>query len=198
MQQSAQYRRKQYFVAKRFQLKYVGMILALAFLTAIMCSYLIYYTMMVTMGDKLANVYPQGRLMSIVNMVNLRILLSMILVSPIIAAIGIYASHRIAGPIGRIERFLGDMANGNYTQILTLRKKDELRFLVNGINGVVDSVRATVKKTKSHVGDLSTSMENVRKVAQSKPVNHEALEKALGKLNEDISVLKQEVEKYKV
>ena len=77
MQDSAKYRRKQYLIAKNFQLKYVGMILLLVSLTAIMCSYVIYYTMMLMMGDKLANVYPQGRLISIVNMVNFRILFSM-------------------------------------------------------------------------------------------------------------------------
>ena len=83
MRQAATYRRTQYFIAKKFQLKYVGMILMLVSLTAVICSYVIYYTMMLTMGDKLANVYPQGRLISIVNMVNFRILLSMLLVAPL-------------------------------------------------------------------------------------------------------------------
>lgn len=198
MQQGAKYRRKQYFVAKKFQLKYVGTILALVFLTAIMCSYLVYYTMMVIMGDKIANVYPQGRLMSIVNTVNIRILVSMLLLTPIITIIGIFASHKIAGPIDRIERFLGSMAGGDFSQVLTLRKKDELISLVNGINGVVNSVKSTVKRANAHIDDLSTSMDNVKKLAQSKPVNHEALDKALNKLHEDVSVLKSEVKKYKV
>lgn len=198
MQQGAKYRRTQYFVAKKFQLRYVGMILALVFLTAIMCSYLIYYTMMVTMGDKLANVYPQGRLMSIVNTVNARILVSMLLVAPLITVIGIYASHKIAGPIDRIERFLGSMAGGDFSQILTLRKKDELISLVNGINVVSDSVKTTVKKAKVQIDDLLISMESVKRLAQSKPVNHDALDKALSKLTEEVSVLKREVQKYKV
>ena len=198
MHQSAEYRRKQYFVAKKFQLKYVGMILALVFLTAIMCSYLIYYTMMVTMGDKLANVYPQGRLMSIVNMVNIRILISMLLAAPLITVLGIYASHKIAGPIDRIERFLGSMAGGDFSQTLALRKNDELIYLVSGINGVVDSMKATVKKEKAAIDSISVSMENLRRLGTFKPVNDVALDQALDKLNEEVSVLRREVEKYNI
>ena len=198
MKQGTTYRRTQYLVAKRFQLKYAGMILLLVSLTAVMCSYVIYYTMMLTMGDKLANVYPQGRLISIVNMVNFRILLSMLLVSPIVVMIGIYASHKIAGPIYRIEKFLGSMADGDLSRPLTLRRNDELMNLAGGINKVVDSIKVIVKKEKSAIDSISTSMENLRRLGAAKPVNNAALEHALDKLNEEVSVLRGEVEKYKI
>ncbi len=198
MQQNVKYRRTQYLVAKKFQLKYTGLILLLAFLAAVMCSYVIYYTMMVTMGEKMANVYPQGRLMSIVNMVNLRILFSMLLVAPLIVIIGIFASHKIAGPIFRIEKFLGSMADGDYSSPIILRKNDELIPLANGINKVVDSVKATVKREKTQLDKISASSENLRKIAESKPINHSSLNKALDKLNEEVASLNKELEKYKV
>ena len=198
MKQGATYKRTQYLIAKKFQLKYVGMILLLVSLTAVMCSYVVYYTMMLTMGDKLANVYPQGRLISIVNMVNLRILFSMLLVAPLVIIVGIYASHKIAGPIYRIEKFLGSMADGDLSLPLTLRRNDELMSLANGINRVIDSVSATVKKENAAIGSISTSMENLRMLAASKPVNGAALDSALDKLNEEVSILRREVEKYKV
>jgi methyl-accepting chemotaxis protein len=198
MKQESTYRRTQYLVAKKFQLRYIGMILLLVSLTAVMCSYVIYYTMMLTMGDKLANVYPQGRLISIVNMVNFRILLSMLLVVPLVVMIGVYASHKIAGPIDRIEKFLGSMANGDLSMPLTLRRNDELIFLAGGINRVIDSVKATMKKEKIAIGSISASMESLRKLATSEPVNRAALDQALDKLNEEVSVLRGEVEKYKI
>ena len=198
MRQGTTYRRTQYLVAKKFQLRYVGMILLLVSLTAVMCSYVIYYTMMLTMGDKLANVYPQGRLISIVNMVNFRILLSMLLVAPLAVVIGIYASHKIAGPIFRIEKFLGSMAGGDLSSPLNLRRNDELISLANGINRVIDSVKATVNKEKAAIGSISISMENLRRLATSEPVNRAALDQALDKLNEEVSVLRSEVEKYKI
>jgi len=198
MKQGANYKRTQYLIAKKFQLKYVGMILLLVSLTAVMCSYVIYYTMMLTMGDKLANVYPQGRLISIVNMVNFRILLSMLLVAPLVTMIGIYASHKIAGPIYRIEKFLGSVAGGDLSLPLTLRRNDELMSLASGINKVIDSVKSTMSKENAAIANISMSMENLRRLATAKPVNNAALDLALDKLNEEVSVLRREVEKYKI
>ncbi len=198
IRQGATYKRTQYLIATKFQLKYIGMILLLVSLTAIMCSYVIYYTMMLTMGDKLANVYPQGRLISIVNMVNLRILFSMLLVAPIVVMIGIYASHKIAGPIYRIEKFLGSMADGNLSIPLTLRRNDELMSLASGVNKVIDSMKSTVSKESAAIASISISMENLRRLATAKPVNNAALDLALDKLNEEVSVLRREVEKYKI
>ena len=198
MNQGATYKRTQYFIAKKFQLKYVGMILLLVSLTAVMCSYVIYYTMMLTMGDKLANVYPQGRLISIVNMVNFRILMSILLVAPLVVIIGIYASHKIAGPIYRIEKFLGSMANGDISLPLTLRRNDELMSLASGINRVIDSVKESVNKERTALGNISMSMDNLRKFGAAKSVDYAAFDQMLDKLNEEVSALRTEVEKYKI
>ena len=198
MQESAKYRRTRYFVAKKFQLKYVGLILLLVSLTAIICSYVIYYTMMLTMGDKLANVYPQGRLIAIVNMVNLRILFVMLFGAPIIVMTGIYASHKIAGPIYRIEKFFESVAGGDFSMPITLRKNDELRSLTDGINKVVDSVNTTLKKEKSDLDRVSTSLGNLRGICKARPIDSGALDKALNELNEEILILHREVERYKI
>jgi methyl-accepting chemotaxis protein len=198
MKQAATYRRTQYLVAKKFQLKYAGTILLLVSMTAVMCSYVIYYTMMLTMGDKLANVYPQGRLISIVNMVNLRILFSMLLISPIVVMIGIYLSHKIAGPIYRIERFLASMAEGDLSKPLTLRRNDELMSLASGINIVLNSMKASVDKEKATIGNISTHMEQLRRIAASDTISSADLDKVLDKLNEEVSALRIETEKYKI
>lgn len=198
MQERTRYKRKQYIVAAKFQLKYAGMILLLVFLTGILCSYVVYYTSMIVLGDKLASVYPQGHLVSIVSAVNSRILLSLILISPIIFMIGIFASHKIAGPIFRIEKTLDGMAKGDYSAPITLRKNDELVALANGINKVMESMRETVKKEKKEIGGLSASLDDLKKVCGSKPVNHDALDKAIDKLSGEVSALRKEIERYKV
>src|SRR3989338_11420234 len=134
MERKRKYVRRQYIIAKKFQFKYVGLILALMFATAALCSYVVYYTSMVGLGEKLANVYPQGRLVAIVRIVNSRILLSVILVTPLVALIGVFLSHRIAGHIYRMERFLAKIALGDLTSRIVLRNKDELITLADGIN----------------------------------------------------------------
>lgn len=198
MQGKVGYKRKQYLVAKKFQLKYIGLILLLVFLTGILCSYVVYYTSMLLLGDKLANVYPQGRLISIVNMVNSRILLSLLLVTPLVVVIGIYASHRIAGPIYRIEKFLNDMASGELSERLTLRRNDELVSLADGINRVGESLKVTIKQGREHLITTAVSLDALRKVAQSKSIDRSALENTIEKIGDGLDKVNKELAKYKV
>ena len=182
------FKRKQYIVAKKFQLKYVGIILLLMFLTAALCSYVVYYTSMMLMGEKLANVYPQGRLMHIVKLVNFRILLSVILVTPLVAVIGIFLSHRIAGPIGRMEKFLANMAAGDLSSRIFLRQGDELIMLADSINKLADSLESTVRNQKAQLGTISKELDQLKR---SKP-------QEIAKLEGEISSLIKELERFKV
>lgn len=192
------FRRKQYFIATRFQVKYIGLILLLIFLTATLCSYVVYYTSMISMGEKLANVYPQGRLMAIVNTVNTRILFSLILITPLVAMIGLFLSHRIAGPIYRMERFLNDVAGGDLTQRLTLRKKDELINLANGINNVVDSLKKTVIVKKGHLEKISMELEKLKIAIEAIPIDKPTVSGLVKKVTNEADGLKNELKRYKM
>lgn len=198
MQGNPVYKRKQYIVAAKFQLRYIGLILMLVFLTGILCSYVVYYTSMMLLGDKLANVYPQGRLISIVNMVNIRILMSLLLITPLVVVIGIYASHKIAGPIYRIERFLSGMASGEFSNQLTLRKNDELVSLAEGINIVSESIKTGIAQEKERITKANVALDSLRRIAQSKPVDQAALEGAIEKVGEELTKTNTELDKYKV
>lgn len=194
----AGYRRKQYFIATRFQLKYVGLILALMFLTAAFCSYIVYYTSMLSMGEKLASVYPQGRLISIVKAVNFRILVSLILITPLVAMIGIFLSHRIAGPIFRMEKFLNGVAAGVLTERLILRKKDELMNLANGINNVVDSVKDSVLKEKECVQKASIEANKLKMIIESNKIDKDVARDLIDKIQNEMLKLTNELEKYRI
>ncbi len=139
------YRRKHYIVRKKFQLKYVGLIVAAVLLSVLISGYTIYYNSWVLLGSKLANVYPQGMLMQIFRSVNTRLVVTMVFVTMLCAGIGILASHRIAGPVFHMIRFLGSVTNGDYSKRLHLRKKDELQDLAEAINKLVDKLESEKK-----------------------------------------------------
>ncbi|OGW77675.1 MAG: hypothetical protein A3I73_04145 [Omnitrophica bacterium RIFCSPLOWO2_02_FULL_45_16] len=198
MAETAKYRRTRYLIAARFQLKYIGLILLLVFLVGALCSYVVYYTMMLNLGDKLANVYPQGRLISIVRMVNFRMFLSLILIAPLVVTIGIFASHKIAGPIYRIEKFLNNMAKGDYSSILTLRRNDELVSLVNGINRVLGSLKETLKGEKTHLEKAAFFLEELKGIAESGAISRSQLKDIVDKLSEELREVNKGMEKYKL
>ena len=83
------YKRTRYIVKVRFQMKYVGLLLLVAFASAAISGYTIYYNSWVLLGEKLANVYPQGRLIEIFKSVNVKLAVSMFFVSMLCIGIGI-------------------------------------------------------------------------------------------------------------
>lgn len=194
----AKFKRRQYLIAKKFQLKYVGIILLLMFLTAALCSYVVYYTSMLLLGEKLASIYPQGRLVSIVKIVNFRIFLSVALVTPLVALIGIVLSHRIAGPIYRMETFMANLAGGDLSSRIVLRKGDELMLLADAINRLVASLRESVMQKKSHSNKAKAELANLKKALGSRPIDQALADEALRGLNIEISSLGEVLEKYKL
>lgn len=192
------FKRRQYIVAKKFQLKYTSLILLLMFVTAGFCSYAIYYTTMILFGEKLASVYPQGQLVSIVNIVNFRIFLSMILISPLVGAFGIYLSHKIAGPIYRIEKFLGAMGAGDFSSRIRLRKGDELVSLADAINRLVDSLSSSFSVEKTQIESVLKELNDLRNEMSSFSDKHPQALKTLDRLDDEIRIIGKELDRYKL
>ncbi len=192
------FKRTKYLVSTQFQLRYVGIILLLMLVTAVICSYTIYYTVMVLIGEKLSNVYPQGRLIAIINTVNLRILFSLLLITPVVTAIGIYLSHKIAGPIYRIEKFLDNMALGNLASRIVLRKGDELMSVADKINILSDSLSVTMGNQKSGMTRIVAEIGELKNMIDSKSGDISLLDNNIEKLQGEIRDLEAQLTKYKI
>lgn len=192
------FKRKQYLVNKGFQLKYIGLILALTFLTAALCSYVVYYTAMINLGEKLANVYPQGRLVSIVKIVNFRILLSIIFVTPLITIVGILLSHKIAGPIFRMEAFMKNMASGDLTSRLTLRQGDELMELAENIDSLGEVLRSSFQLQRSQMEKVILELNSLKDLVREKPQDASKINSTVNRLDDELRSLIAEFDKYKI
>ncbi len=134
-------RRTRLFIAKRFQIRYVALILIFIFATAVLTGYTVYVTTWIMFGEKLAAVYPQGLLLEIVRQVNMILLMRLIFLTPLVVLVGLFLSNRIAGPIYRIQRFIHRVSLGNYDNELVLREKDELQDLAETLNRMVSKLR---------------------------------------------------------
>jgi nitrate/nitrite-specific signal transduction histidine kinase len=130
----AQIRRKIYLIRPGFQLRYTGIILMALFVSSVICISTTYFSSITLLGEKLANVYPQGRLVAMLRQINMTITYRILFIVPLIALIGIMLSHRIAGPAYRIERVLREIAKGNFDVNIKLRKYDELVGIARAVN----------------------------------------------------------------
>jgi len=180
MVKPTKFRRKIYLVKTKFQLKYTGIIILFMFGVAALSAYTVYYTGWLMMGERLAYIYPQGRLVSIMGGINKTLLLRLLLVTPIVAFIAILLSHRVAGPLFRIERFLKSVAKGNLGMKLRLRREDELQDLAEAINEMTN--------------DLSNRLQVMRKVVNMADLDIENLSNSVGSGQLDAKGVKSKVQ----
>jgi hypothetical protein len=70
------------------------------------------------------------------------LLLTSAVLVPVTFFVGVLATHRIAGPIHRFERYLASIVAGEEPGECRIREGDELQGLCNLINAAVTSLRA--------------------------------------------------------
>ena len=143
------FKRYKYFIKPSFQLRYIGAIIVIISIITIISASTTYYSAMSLLGTKLAYVYPQGRLSILLKEVNTTMIYRILLLLPLMVLIAVFLSHRIAGPIYRIEKTLEEIGKGNFDIRIHLRKHDELKEIANAINKMVGNLnKLKIKKDK--------------------------------------------------
>ena len=143
-----QVRRTQLLTDRSLQYQYVAIVLGFMIAMIILAAAVIYVTGWSQLVERLANVYPQGRLQGILKIIYLRLLLGFLILAPIAVFAAVIVSHRVAGPLVRIRRYLRLMARGEFDLApLELRRYDELKDIAALINDIITHERAKSGKS---------------------------------------------------
>ncbi|MBN1383452.1 MAG: HAMP domain-containing protein [Elusimicrobia bacterium] len=130
--------RKKILVNKKFQFKYTLMIIGMLILMVILVEWDIYYTAK-TIYQRVA--FVEG-LKQDITFFHILIGAKFFIFMVFIAFISIYFSHRIAGPIYRLEKtLLNIISEGDLTKTFCLREKDELKELETAFNTMISNLR---------------------------------------------------------
>lgn len=82
---------------------------------------------------------------------------------------GIVVTHKVAGPVFKMKRQLGDLAGGNWRVPSPLRKGDELMHFFDAFNDMVQSLRA---RQQEELVKLDSAIESLQRAS----VNEQAME----------------------
>jgi len=74
------------------------------------------------------------------------ILINNLLILVVVAVIGIFYSHRLAGPVYRINKDLQKVLDGEQGVRVSLRKEDKLHDLADQINALLDKYEKAIQK----------------------------------------------------
>ena len=130
-------RRKVKLIKPRLQLKLIGVFVGLSALGFLLQALHVAFRL-----SDLAATMPEGgtHLMAVLPALPIEILIfSFGMLLPLITAVGIFITHRIAGPVYRFEQYLTQVARGDDVGPCTLRDGDELQDLCDVINRAVET-----------------------------------------------------------
>ena len=128
-------KRTRKFVGTAFQKKLLFVIFASAVVPAGLVTVSLYYLIFNLLVWQIG--MPEGvgvYLVPALNKINLVILVSLPIVLLLIWIIALEVSHRIAGPIFRIEKELDTRISGDKIGPIKLRRRDEFKILTDKIN----------------------------------------------------------------
>lgn len=179
------WRRRNYFIRKEFQGKFVLRffltILIGAVLFTVIFSLFSANTITVTYEDSVLKIdkTPRALFVELVRAYGVYIFL----IGLGISLVSVFLSHRIAGPVYRLEKTIEEVAKGNLALRITLRRKDELKELATSINGMMSTLSDRIRDVKDRACALEREMvklwEGVRDEAEEPGGIREIASKAL-------------------
>ena len=173
--QKAKFRRRTFLIGKRFQLKYTIIIALIGALIAGLWGTLFYKAnkenseqVMLTLKvdpelqalserveDKLAG--EDAKILYYLSGFILAVVLSLVIW-------GVLITHRIAGPIFIISRYVDQVTNGEYPDPRPLRKKDELHDFFVKFNDMLTAIK---EREKDDVASLNKVMDSAKNILPS-------------------------------
>ena len=190
------FRRKQFLVKRGMQFRYIGMIFALASLASIVTGYTVFATGWTLLGEKLASVYPQGRLIYVFKAANIALIRNLLFISPLIFIMGVLFSHKIAGPVYRIEKSLYEISKGNLALKVKLRRGDELWDMANIINDMTEAISKAIDLDKAFVAHLTKDLDEIKTMISSQPIDASKAQTVLADIETKISELNSSLNKW--
>jgi methyl-accepting chemotaxis protein len=100
-----------------------------------------------------------------------------LLVLCIVIPYSLVYSHKVAGPIYRLEQSMEMLLNGDMDFVITLRKNDEFKYLADRMNAIIDYMRRNISEVRSSHRIIRDIVERIHRLMKKEPVNMELLTK---------------------
>jgi len=174
----------------------MGIIISTMLLVAFGVGWIIYHTSWSRIAntpdltlDKLSDIFDS------VNTILMRWIIVFILA---IAILSIFVSHKIAGPVYRLEETAKFIASGDLTQQIQLRHGDELQDLQEAFNLMSDSLRKMVAKDREVIDKLVMTGSRLREKIDQKKLSPESIEEVTRELHVVIEELRLVTSGFKI
>lgn len=193
-------RRKNYFIKKEFQAKFILKFCALVALTALISASAIY----LFLNRSVTTVFENSRIMIkpstefIIPGLILSSLVSIALAGAAAMIAVLFISHRIAGPLYKLESSLERIAEGDLSFDIYLRKGDEAGILSGVFNKSRRGLKALIENIKAEFNRLTADIDEVKKAGDRLPLEAKDIKRCVDNLEKSRAALFEKIEKFRL
>jgi len=156
MSNRTNYTRQHYFINKKFQFSFILKFCLLVLLGAALSIGLIFFLS----RDTLTSSFNDSKLVieSTASAMLPAVLMSNIIVFALVAiaviVVTLFISHKIAGPLYRLEQGFTAVIEGDLEHRIHFRKKDQVGVLADRFNEMTESIQRRLNEIKKEVAEL--------------------------------------------
>jgi HAMP domain-containing protein len=138
--------RRQYISHKKFQFRLLVTMLIMVLIATLVTTVINHYFLLSSIVDFTMEYGrgPTGMELLIASVKPLVIIVPVVFV--VLAAIVVFVSHRIAGPLYRLKQYMEKIENGDYSVTLKFRKNDAIHDVADSFNRMVEGIRQKFQK----------------------------------------------------
>ncbi|MCX7943173.1 MAG: methyl-accepting chemotaxis protein [Deltaproteobacteria bacterium] len=200
MEERKPFRRKQFLINRAFQIKYTVIIAVIGIIIAILWGTLFYKAsrdnsqqmlMLVQMDPNLSSMTDiiKEKLAAEDNKIMLYLIAFVIAIFLSLVIWGILITHRIAGPIFIISKYVDSITYGKIPETRPLRKKDELKEFFEKFNKMLESLK---ERENIDIVVLNDVLKNLEGIKDSIPIDKRPeIEKGISELSKVIERKKE-------
>ena len=141
-----------FLINRDFQLRYIRAAVLVGLCSTVLTMFLILYPLFYLKVLRFPNFLPAPFLIACAVAALLNFFM--------IAFLGIRLSHRIAGPVFAMVRYLRVLQNGQYSERMRIRESDELKYLARHLGDLGDILHAKTTTDLTHLNEILTIVGN--------------------------------------
>jgi methyl-accepting chemotaxis protein len=142
----------------KFEFKYLAIVIILVFIIMLTTIYIVNLTLRTT--PVLENL-SEIEVVAVTSLVYRTVLYICCVFVIIIAVLGIFVLHRIAGPLYVFDKMFNLVSQGDLTIKVKLRKGDELKELAESFQRMIDNLNLFIKTDKEKIDEIKKEVKSL-------------------------------------
>jgi methyl-accepting chemotaxis protein len=169
------YSRRNYYIDKDFQTKFIMKFCGLVALGAVVTMALLYLLarQATTVSIVQSRITVRTTADFLVPIMVQTVIVVTVIVSLAAAAVTLFVSHKIAGPLYRFKQTFKELAAGNFSNQVRLRKGDQLVEVASDFNHMIASVRGQILATRSNIESARADLDAISEFSVEDSKRHQ-------------------------